>query len=302
MKTISTKTTSGLKQAITLVITASILLITFCFIIWTSQIEKQENVQFYKNKISETKNIVSGLVDVKKMKMKVLAESIANGPMLKSAITTNHPQTINDVLTSIKNKNSLSFVAITKNKNIVYSDNATQQKNESIRHLSKGNFLGATKIGEMIFLIASELSDAELSKWSKITGAKFIIQDSSSNTIIRNFDKNEFINDKQNETTDKNEEVLQFTKDNLFIIGNALALKETLKINFYVSIAQIRKSFERKRNKYLLLGGVLTFIGLIISLVISGIISRMLEKNTGAGNITLEQLYEEIDALKEKIS
>ena len=195
MKTISTKSTSGLKQIITLVITASILAITFCFIIWTSQIEKQENIQIYKNKISETKNIITGLVDVKKMKMKALAETIANGPMLKSAISTNHPETINDVLTSIKKNNSLSFVVLTKNKKIIFSDTQTEEKNESIKTLTQGKFLGATKISDMIFLIASNLKENELSKWSKITGANFIIQNNSRETIIRNFDKAEFSTD-----------------------------------------------------------------------------------------------------------
>ena len=108
MKMISTSASSGLKQIITMVITASILLITLCFIIWTSQIEKKENRQIYKNKIAETENIISGLIDVKKMKMKALIETMANGPILKSAIATQHSETINDVLTVIKNKNSLS--------------------------------------------------------------------------------------------------------------------------------------------------------------------------------------------------
>ena len=290
---ISTSSSNGLNQIITMVITASILLITLCFIIWTSYIEKKENKQFYKNKIAETENIILGLIDVKKMKMKALIETMANGPILKSAIATQHDKTINDVLTVIKNKNSLSFVALIKDKKIMFSDNNIEQSNSSIKSLSKANFLGVTKVGEMNFVIASKLKPNELSQWSKITGAKFIITDNNDNTIIRNFEYNEF-SDNRGE--------IQFTKDNSSIIGITKALKNTLFINFYLPTNEIRKSFERKRNKYLFLGGVLTFLGFVISLIVSNIISRMLDKTNSNGNITLDELYKEIEDLKEKVS
>ncbi len=288
-----TSTENKLKQIITIVITSSILIITFAFILWTSYIEKKENNINFHNKIEETKNIINGLVEVKKMKMKALADSIATGPILRGAISTDHAETINDVLNTIKEKNNLQFALLIKDKKIQYSDNETLKQDLGIKDLSSAKFLGATKINDSIFLISSTLKKEELDQWSNITGSKFILIDKNNQVIIRNYPHDEVISD---------ESPLSFSKNSKYLIGGLKELKETMTINFYISIEHMKQSFERKRNKYLLLGGMLTFFGFIIGIIISNIISKMMGKQSRTSNKTIDDLFEQINLLKEKLN
>lgn len=288
-----TSTENKLKQIVTIVITSSILIITFTFILWTSHIEKKENNINFHNKLEETKNIINGLVEVKKMKMKALADTIATSPVLRGAVSTDHKGTINDVLNTIKEKNNLNFALLIKDKKIQYSDNETLKRDIGIKDLSSAKFLGATKINDFIFLISSSLKKEELDQWSNITGAKFILNDKNNQIIIRNYPHDEVKSDGS---------PLSFSKNSKYLIGGLKELKETMTINFYISIEHMKRSFERKRNKYLLLGGVLTFFGFVIGIIISSIISKMMKDQSGTSNKTIDDLFKQIDLLKEKLN
>ena len=101
--------------------------------------------------------------------------------MLKAALATSHEATISDTLNNMKSKNSLDFVLILKNKNIIFSDSETTKKGESLKETTSGVFIGADKLGDHTILIGKNPTLKEISSWSNITGSEFILKEKTMN-------------------------------------------------------------------------------------------------------------------------
>ena len=290
----STNIKGKLNQLITVSITVTILLFTLFFTIWTYRVEKAESGRLLREKLTEVQKITRGLVEVQKLKLDSLSRIIVNGPMLKGALATNHEKTIVDILDNIKIKNELSFIVILEKKNIKFADSETREKYLDIKSVTSGKFISANKIQGYTVLIGKTLPPKELNQWSDITGARFVLRRKNGDLIVKNF-----------EGEDKNITALtsaRQTEDNKFIIGTQWLLKETLNVTQLVSTDKIRKSFIRKRNKLIVFGMILSFVGFVMSLLLSKVILKIINSNSyQSSQHQFAHIIDEINELKGKI-
>jgi len=290
----SIKVKNQLNQIITISITATIFLFTLMFIIWTYNTDKQEGSQRLRDKLIEIKKTTDGLSKVKRLKLKALVKSISNSSMLKAALATSHEATISDTLNNMKSKNNLDFILILKNKKIIFSDSETTKKDQGLKETTAGVFIGAEKVGDNTILIGKGPTLKEISSWSDITGSKFILKRKNNDLIVKNYDK--VIIQRINNSIDN------FTPDNKYIIGHQFLLKGSLEITHLYPTAEYKKSFLRKRNRIIVFGITLSFIGFILSIFLSKIIIRVIKNSHHTTKETeFIEILEEIRLLKKKL-
>ena len=75
-----------------------------------------------------------------------------------------------------------------------------------------------------------------------------------------------------------------FTPDNKYIIGEQSLLKDSLKITHLYPTDAFKKSFLRKRNRIIVFGVTLSFIGFILSIILSKLIIRVIKNSHHATN------------------
>ena len=106
--------TKGIRQLLILIISSTILLLIFIFLFIIHLNQKKEVSKTIKNNFSKSIKITNNLSNLKKRELKVLANSISNGPILKGSLNTLHKETIVDTLNHLVIKNNLSFILILK--------------------------------------------------------------------------------------------------------------------------------------------------------------------------------------------
>ena len=194
----------------------------------------------------------------------------------------------------MKSKNNLDFVLILKNKKIIFSDSETTKKDQSLKETISGTFIGAEKLEGNTILIGKNPTLKEISSWSDITGSKFILRRKNNDLIVKNYSKS--INQKIDKTMDN------FTPDNKYIIGEQLLLKDSLKITHLYPTEAFKKSFLKKRNRIIVFGVTLSFIGFILSILLSKIIIRVIKNSHHSSNDSeFSEILDEIRLLKEKL-
>ena len=290
----SIKIKNQLNQIITISITVAIFLFTLMFIIWTYKTDKEDSSQRLRNKIVEIKKTTEGLAKVKRLKLKTLAKSLSNSSMLKAAIATSHAPTITDTLDNMRSKNKLDFILILGGKSILFSDSETAKLDLSLKETTSGVFIGAEKIGEKTLLIGKNPTKKEIQNWSEITNSRFILSKKSNDLIVKNYERK--IETKFDSSKDN------FTTDNKYILGEQDLLKGSLKIIHLYPTTEFKKSFLRKRNKIIVFGITLSFIGFIISIILSKIIIRVIQNSSHASTgKEWDDILSEIKNLKEKM-
>jgi len=287
----STNVRSQLNQLITVSITVSILLFTLIFVIWTYRIEKNENAIFIENRISQVKKITEGLVEVQKIKLDSLSNVIINGPIFKGSISTGHEKTIVDVIDNFKNKNNLSFIIILNGKRIIYSDSETSEKKTDLKSITAGNIISIKKIDSKTIIFGKTLNHDDINQWSDITDSKFILSSTKTKEVLSRNDDNYDLKG-FNHSADQ-------TIDNKFIIGKQKLLKDTLGIIHLIPTQSIKKTFDRKKNKLLVFGLMVSFVGFIMSLLLSKLIINVFNKTSNLNNTdNFDYLIDEIEKLK----
>lgn len=291
----STKIKNQLNQIVIVSITVTIMLFTLTFIVWTYQTNKQESTIQLTKKIKEIRLTTLGLAKVKRLKLNAFAQNITNGSMLKAALSTKHQATIIDALDELKDKNNLDFILVINQKKITYANSEVLNNELALKEVTAGNFIGVSKTDRFTLIIGKNPSIEEINSWSEITGSYFVLENKKQKTIVSNYDKkSKLINLKKNE--------INITPDNNYVIDRQKLLKDTLTISHYYPLKESKKMFLRKRNKLIVFGLSLTFIGLIFSLIVSRIIMKVLSnKRLSNDSSQFEEILEEVRFLKKKL-
>ncbi|MCO4793821.1 MAG: hypothetical protein KC493_08920 [Bacteriovoracaceae bacterium] len=296
----STKQNKGqLKQIIVMIMTSCLLLFILSFMIWLYTASKKENRQTVKNNVTKIQTMLNGLSHLKVKELDALALSIANGPIVQGALSSKHEATITDVLDSIRKKNKLKFVLVLRKRSLLYKSVDDQFSDAGLKQIASGNFIGKSKLPKrsadnLTLLVGRSLTKVDLDFWTEITGATF--------QIYRDDDKNMISNHSGSTMKEVATDSLLMTSDNEYYKSNKGLLKNTLKIDFYISSKKYRENFKRRRNELIILGASLFFLGLILSLILSEVLFRYLNKNisNNQNEGDFQYLINEIEELKKK--
>lgn len=263
------------------------------FLIWTYNTDKEASNLQLKKKLIELNKVTDGIAKVKKEKLKMLSGTISSSTMLKAALASNHETTITDTLDNLKKNNSLDFILVLKGKSIVYSDSSTQQREMVLKEITSGTFIGAAKVSDYLLLIGKNPTQEDIRRWSEITGSKFILKKKDGTEIIKNYTL---------PLTQQPKTELMYTTDNNYVIGAQTLLKDSLHITHLYPTEGFKKSFKRKRDKLIVFGLALSFVGLLLSLVVSKLITKtLISSSTNVGSKEFDLLLKEVAELKEKL-
>lgn len=291
----STDNYNSIKQIVIISLTSCLLFFIFVFLFWTYNDSKIQNRDLILEDIKNTQKMLEDLGTLKVRELNTIAKGISYGPLLKGALASQHLPTIEDVLRSIKNKNKVDFILVLKDKRIQYRGVDKGHEDSSIKEIAAGHFIGKAKIKDKFLIIGKKLISDDLTLWKKMTNASFEVMGENDKIALSNYTGKSV---KGSSKTD-----IQLTSDNKFYYSTKKLLKGTLNIKFYLSAKPYNESFERKRNSLIILGVVLLFIGLVLSVAISKLLFNFLNKailkKADSGNFNY--LIEEIETLKKKL-
>lgn len=299
----STETSSddiSIGNILTLIISTSILLIILFFSLWLYQSSKTTVEENVLSAMIRTKRITKNLVHIKRKELDILAESITISPLLKGSLATGHEKTIVDVMDSLKSKHDIDNILILKNKRLVFSDSSISE-DKTIKELVSGKIIGKSQITiarqlQYTVLVIKELTKEILNDWSLITQGQYVAVGSSGDLLA------------QNTKTIMTPEILPTSSDGQrkfdgieYYFHTLSLFKNTLKLVIMKEKSLFWIEFTKNRNSLVVLGVILFFVGVVISIIFSKLFERYIDSHQRVEMSLSDSLLEEINDVKSRL-
>jgi hypothetical protein len=305
MKTTSTNNTGLFRQIVTLVITLSALIMILIFTIWLYIKAKDEVTVKATQHFSRAASITKDIVELKKMELKALSNSLVNGPILKGALTTMHKETIEDTLNNLVQKNKLKFALILEDKNIKHGVGPFEE-GTGVKQIVAGNLIGVAKFTGRLkgykLLLGLGINKNIIASWNKVTDSSYSIFNKSGEFLLSNKEE------KSLAWQEKDNETLHVDTEGKFYYWQMHLLKETLPVQIFVSKEKFWHEFHKTRNSLIFVGVTLFFLSLIMATFFAKFLENYLAKNfveRGELNFTgkdFQALLCEIESLKGQVT
>lgn len=281
------------RHALVLAINSAILAVLFAFSSWLYWSSRREVESGVRDALARTQAMTGTLAELREVELRNLAQSLAVSPLLKGALATRDKETIQDVLASLAEKNSLDAVVVLRQGRPAYESRPGVGTPAA---LEKGRFLGGSPLPgdpDAELVVAAAPAAELLEAWTKITGARF---------AVLGEEKSERVDDlppgREGLLSKKPEEpysVLSSEKDKFYARQFPL-LGERFAVRIFLPFAQFWSGFETRRNSLVLLGGALFLCGLIGSSLFAAWIERHARPESAGG--TAQGLLAEIEAVR----
>ena len=278
-----------LRHALILAINTSILAVLFAFSTWLyvsskAGVEKQVGAG-----LTRAAMITARLAELREAELSSLAQSIAVSPMLRGALGTGDAETIRDVLRSLAAKNALDVVAIVRGPKTIYSAGTAG--------IPAGRFLGRAALagggdGESL-VVGQTPTAALLDTWSGITGVRYALRAGAAPPTHNLPAAGAALAAKR---AGGEADVLTSGEDRFYARELPL-LGGRFTLGLYAPYAPFWENFETQRDSLVVLGGVLFFAGLILSVGFAALIDRHAPRGAGPGDNSkvVAGLIEEIE-------
>ena len=281
------------RTAMVLAINSTILAVLFAFSSWLYLSSRREVERGVQDRLTRTQAMTGYLAELREVELQNLAQSLAVSPLLKGALSTRDKETIQDVLSSLAEKNSLDAVVVLRQGRPVF---ASRDGLGALSELEKGRFLGGSDLpgDHEASLVAASLPSAELLRaWSKITGARFAVLAQGSSEFVEDLPAGqESLLSKKPESPHS---VISSEKDKFYAREFPL-LGERFAVRIFLPYAPFWSGFESLRNSLVLLGGGLFLCGLIASSLFAAWIERYARPDSVGG--TAQGLLAEIETVR----
>ena len=288
--------TTLLRETLILIIAGSILLSIAIFTFWLYYASKRDVNSLVESRLSHVNKTTELLSNLKKKEMEGIANVLVTGPILNSALSTRHKETIEDVLENVRAENKLAFVLVIDGKSVAHTSeiNGQAYEGQSLKELVAGHFLGAAKVRDGRRILLGHKPDLELlADWKEITGADYQLrtndgQETGAKTGGPEKDR------PYNEWDYSN-----VTEKGKYYRSKLELLKGTLKLGVYLERAQFWKNFLKRRNSLLIIGGIIFFFGLLLAITFAYIFEKyLLPRYRSEDKEHFRKLIQEIEEAK----
>jgi hypothetical protein len=279
-----------LRHALILAINTSILAVLFAFSAWLYASSRAEVEAQVDAGLSRDAAITAKLAELREAELSTLAQSIAVSPMLRGALGTADAETIRDVLRSIAAKNSLDAAAIVRGGRTLYS---------SGRAPGPGRFLGRADLGPdgEALVVAQAPTPALLDAWSGITQARYSLR-SEGGAPVHNLPPQDAALAARRAGDAK-----VLSGQNRWYARDRDLLGGRFSVTLYAPYAPFWTGFSARRDSLAVLGGVLFFGGLLLSVAFAGLIERYAERGEAeSADETSARLVDEIEKVRAELA
>jgi hypothetical protein len=281
-----------LQHSLILAINSSILAVLFVFTGWLFTTSKREVEVEVVASLDRAAAMTERLARVRERELNGIAQSQGASPMLRGAVATNDADTIADVLSGVADKNGLTVAALVDGKASVYASKPDAVK-KSVSQLTAGMFTGRASGDEpLTLLVAQDPTTALLDVWSEISGVRYAV-------IGRDF--NNLPAEDQGLLGRLPTGVSPITLDSVktkYYARRANVLDGRFNVALFVPRAPFWQRFEARRNSLVVLGSVLFFLGLLMSIGFSRFISTEAAADAPRAGAEWSRLVADIDSIR----
>ena len=115
------------------------------------------------------------VVQMKKMQLKRVAETISQSVILKSATVSNDQKTIEDALVELSKIHNLEAMALLKGKNLTFYYHHKKRSVDKVSELVENTILSTVKFGKYRLLVAQEIESALLEQAKEFSNSEFFL-------------------------------------------------------------------------------------------------------------------------------
>ena len=257
------------KHLFVLLFSTSLLFFIFflCFWIHIQEKERVEN-QIIKD-LERSEIITRNLIKLKRIELKHLSKNISESPLLKSALSTKHKETIEDVLQSISIKSNFDIVILNKKTNNVEYTSIKSYIGD-IKTATKGKLIGSSIYRDLQIILIKNISLEDLRSWKEITNVEYRLYKHDFSPLIHKGSPNTNSLPTYQESDLKKKIII--TDKSYHKVFNVL--KGTLKIEISLNKIKQWTSFYKKRNQLIFAASLLFLTAVMISIFLATIINK----------------------------
>jgi hypothetical protein len=274
------KESNKVRHTLVVCLTSCLFLFGLSIAYWNYKATKEDNQKAIKRDFNRIGFLINELTVLKKDQVKDKVSQISELVKFRSALSTSDDLTVIDALNEIKNSHDLSFIAILKNKRILYIDNMNKNV-ATTKELVRSHFIAAKKLKEnLVLLIGTKFTKLENERWSKITGANI--------TQIKALPFT---------GKEVNRKGPRVSSDNKWYIDYQSLLKGTLILELKKDRQAYWSDFEAREKETVVFMGILFLCCLVASWIIGGLISKLISDGN-AGQVTAEEFKGYVQELR----
>jgi hypothetical protein len=263
-----------LRQALVLAINTSILAVLFAFSAWLYT-STRRHVQADAGKAFERgAAMTEKLASLRERELTGLAQSLAGGPMIRAAVSTEDRATIEDALRSSAKSGGVELVLLSSGGKVRFS---SKSAGGTVDAATRGRFRGKASLdagGKSYDLWAAEKpSRQNLDAWTGITGLRYAFTEPKESGDPNNLPEEDAGLAAPGKSANGKEPGVVTGTQKYYAIEVKL-LGGRFETVLYDRYAPYWEEFEERRNSLVVLGTGLFFLGLLLSVLFAWLIDK----------------------------
>lgn len=285
-----------LRHALILAINTSLLTVLFTFTAWLYRDARANVHKTVDSSLVRAAAITGHLARLREVELSGLAMNLASSPMLQGALATADRETIEDVLSSLVSKNTLAWAGLAR-EDVLRHASAPPLQGQDLSVLGAGHFLGkaATARSGFTLILAEKPTPSLLDAWSEITAVSYAVHGPAKSDPIHNLPPVDAALLAQR--PDPAGTSVR-SAAGVYYARRATVQENRFDIDIFAPREEFWSDFKTRRNSLVVLGGILFFAGLCLSILFAGLIERHALAEGASASEDWRRLLSEIEAAR----